>query len=56
MAKGTSTATGGTAPASGIYKPRNGGTEIALSKGDRVPPSKGSATSYTLIRPTKQGR
>lgn len=54
MGKGTSTATGGTAPQSGIWRPTNGGTEIALSKGDRFPPSGGDATGYKLIRPTRK--
>lgn len=45
--------TGQKTPASGIYKPTNGGKEIAVSKGDRLPPAKGKATSYKLVRPTK---
>lgn len=45
--------TGQPTPQSGIYKPTNGGKEIAVSKGDRLPPSKGEATNYTLVRPTK---
>lgn len=49
----TTTQTGGTAPESGIYAPDNGGKEVALSKGDRVPPSKGEGTGYKLVRPTR---
>lgn len=45
--------TGGKVPQSGIYKPTNGGKEIAVSKGDTFPPSKGNRTDYKLIRPTK---
>jgi hypothetical protein len=45
--------TGGKTPQSGIYKPANGGKEIAVSKGDTLPPSKGKGTDYKLIRPTK---
>lgn len=45
--------TGQKAPASGIWKPSNGGTEVALSKGDRFPPSKGEGTAYQLVRPTR---
>ncbi len=45
--------TGNKAPTSGIYKPGNGGKEIALSKGDTFPPSKGDGTDYALVRPTK---
>ena len=45
--------TGQSTPQSGIYKPANGGKEIAVSKGDILPPSKGEATNYTLVRPTK---
>lgn len=46
--------TGGKAPASGIYKPvTGGGKEIAVSKGDTLPPSKGKGTDYKIVRPTK---
>lgn len=45
--------TGQNAPQSGIYKPSNGGKEIAVSKGDTLPPAKGEAADYTLVRPTK---
>ena len=45
--------TGEKAPQSGIYKPTNGGKEIAVSKGDTLPPSKGQGTGYKLVRPTK---
>ena len=45
--------TGQHTPQSGIYKPANGGKEIAVSKGDRLPPSKGEGTDYTLVRATR---
>jgi hypothetical protein len=45
--------TGQKAPKSGIYKPSNGAKEIAISKGDTLPPAKGKAADYTLVRPTK---
>lgn len=51
MAKNPST--GQKTPTSGIYKPTNGGKEIAVSKGDTLPPSQGKATGYKLVRPTK---
>lgn len=45
--------TGQKAPQSGIYKPTNGGKEIAVSKGDTLPPAKGEGTGYKLVRPTR---
>jgi hypothetical protein len=45
--------TGQKTPKSGIYRPNTGGKEIAVSKGDRLPPSKGKGTGYKLVRPTK---
>jgi hypothetical protein len=45
--------TGHKAPTSGIYKPTNGGKEIAVSQGDTLPPAKGEGTGYKLVRPTK---
>lgn len=45
--------TGEKAPQSGIYKPDNGAKEIAVSKGDTLPPAGGEGTDYTLVRPTK---
>jgi len=45
--------TGQKAPTSGIYRPTNGGKEVAISKGDTLPPSKGDGTNYTLVRPTR---
>lgn len=41
-------------PQSGIYKPTAGGAEVALSKGDRVPPTK-AGSGYVLKTPTKGG-
>ena len=38
---------------SGIYQPTNGGKQIAVSKGDTLPPAKGEATPYKLVTPTK---
>lgn len=46
--------TGQKTPVSGIYRPTNGGKEIAVSQGDRLPPSKGQGTGYKLVRPTKK--
>ena len=40
-------------PQSGIYQPSNGGTQVALSHGDRVPPTNKGGT-YKLITPTKK--
>jgi hypothetical protein len=45
--------TGGKVPRSGIYKPATGGKEIAVSQGEKFPPSKGKGTSYKPVRPTK---
>ena len=45
--------TGQKAPQSGIYKPTNGAKEIAISKGDTLPPAGGKATPYKIVRPTK---
>lgn len=42
-------------PQSGIYRPSGGGSEVALSKGDRVPPTKPGGT-YTLTTPTKPAK
>jgi hypothetical protein len=44
--------TGQKAPVSGIYKPSTGGSEIAVSKGDRLPPSNGKGANYKIVRPT----
>jgi hypothetical protein len=40
-------------PMSGIYKPTKGGGEIALSKGDRIPPAK-AGSSFRLNTPEKK--
>ncbi len=45
--------TGQKTPKSGIYKPSDGGKEIAVSEGDILPPSQGEGTDYKLVRPTK---
>ena len=45
--------TGQKAPQSGIYKPTNGAKEIAVSRGDRLPPADGDGADYKLVRPTK---
>ncbi len=45
--------TGDKCPQSGIWKPTNGGKEIAVSKGDTFPPSKGKGTEYLPVRPTR---
>jgi hypothetical protein len=38
-------------PTSGIYRPTAGGKEVALSKGDRVPPTSPGGT-FILKTPT----
>lgn len=38
---------------SGIYRPTKGGAEVAISKGDRVPPTKPGGT-FILKTPTKK--
>lgn len=43
------------APVSGIYKPTDGGTEVALSKDDRVPPTT-PGKGFVLTTPTKQAK
>ena len=40
-------------PQSGIYTPNKGGKQVAISKGDRVPPTKKGGT-FTLTTPTKK--
>jgi hypothetical protein len=40
-------------PISGIYRPTKGGAEVAISKGDRVPPTKPGG-SFILKTPTKK--
>jgi hypothetical protein len=40
-------------PTSGIYQPSNGKTQVAISKGDRVPPTDKGGT-YKLVTPTKK--
>jgi hypothetical protein len=40
-------------PQSGIYRPSKGGAEVAISKGDRVPPTKPGGT-FSLKTPTKK--
>jgi hypothetical protein len=42
MAKGHTP--GSKAPASGIYKPTKGGSDVALSRGNRFPPTKQGGT------------
>jgi len=41
------------APVSGIYSPTKGGAEVAISKGDRVPPTK-QGGGFVLKVPTKK--
>ena len=45
--------TGQKATESGIYQPANGAKEVAISKGDTLPPAGGEGTDYKLVRPTK---
>jgi hypothetical protein len=44
---------GNKAPVSGIYRPTKGGSEIAISKGDTVPPTKPGG-GFILKTPTKK--
>ncbi len=44
---------GNVTPTSGIYQPSNGGTQVALSEGDRIPPTDKGGT-YRLVQPTKK--
>ncbi len=43
------------APKSGIYKPTDGGTEVAISQDDRFPPTT-PGKGFTLKTPTKTGK
>lgn len=48
--------TGDICPISGQYRVLGfNGVEITLSRGDRVPPYKGTARTYVLTDPTKHG-
>lgn len=44
---------GNVTPRSGIYTPSKGGAQVAISKGDRVPPTKPGGT-FKLTTPTKK--
>lgn len=44
---------GNIAPKSGIYTPSKGGAQVAISKGDRLPPTKPGGT-FKLTIPTKK--
>ena len=44
---------GNIAPKSGIYTPSKGGAQVAISKGDRLPPTKAGGT-FNLTTPTKK--
>lgn len=49
--------TGTKAPASGIYRGSGTRSEVALSKGDRVPPNnQGSRQQFVLVQKTKHSR
>jgi len=41
------------APESGIYRPTKGGAEVALSEGNRVPPTVPGG-GFVLVTPTKE--
>jgi hypothetical protein len=45
--------TGGTAPKSGQYQVSATKREITLTKGERVPPYRGKAQTFTLVDKTK---
>lgn len=51
-----STKTGGTAPKSGQYRVKGTKFEITLTKGERVPPYRGKARTFTLVDATKHQR
>ncbi len=52
--KNIKTKTGYPAPRSGQYEPKGfKGKEITLSKGDRTPPYKGKARTFSLVDATK---
>lgn len=51
----TTVKTGGTVPVSGQYRPAGSKTEVTFVKDNRVPPTKGGATSFTLVDKTKHG-
>ena len=56
MARTVIAKTGERTPESGIYRYSGRYTEVALSKGDIVPPNtKGHLQKVTLVRPTKGG-
>jgi hypothetical protein len=44
---------GNVTPVSGIYTPTAGGKQVALSKGDRVPPTEPGG-KFKLTTPTKK--
>jgi hypothetical protein len=44
---------GNKTPESGIYRPTKGGSEIAVSEGDRLPPTKPGG-GWKLVTPTKK--
>lgn len=50
------TKTGGTAPKSGQYLVNGTKFEITLTKGERVPPYRDKARTFTLIDATKHRR
>ncbi len=51
--KSTTVKTGGTVPISGQYKPIGSKVEVTFVEGNRVPPTKTGATTFTLVDKTK---
>ncbi len=49
----TKVKTGGTVPVSGQYRPAGKKTEVTFVEGKRVPPTKGGASTFTLVDKTK---
>lgn len=47
---GTTARTGEACPESGLWKPANGTTTATISKGERMPPYNGQATTWTLTQ------
>lgn len=45
--------TGEIVPISGQYKAQKSNTEVTFVKGNRVPPTKNGATTFTLVDATK---
>jgi len=49
----TTVKTGGTVPTSGQYRPAGSNSEVTFVKGNKVPPTKSGASTFTLVDQTK---